>query len=196
MGESFLPGSPSIPVDKPFMEAAGIEPANDSYRLPPELGHHIAGFIDGEGCFHVRRMQPGRPAHACGFSLGLRDDDGSFLREIREACGDLGAIYRVKQNANAAHLKHPRNSNPGLMWTLQSRPDCLALVAILDRFPLRSKKRRDYDAWRLAVMAWCRRDYAAMEHFAAALREGRQYRETEFVAPEPDWHQLGLEVLA
>lgn len=152
--------------------------------MTPEMGHHIAGFIDGEACFQLGRRKNG--SYFATFTIALRDDDEPWLREIREACGGIGCFYR----------QHPASSigRPQVVWQVTARRDCLALLAILDRYPLRSKKARDYDVWRSGVLAWAQRDYPRLLDLSVLIREGRRYQADPVV--QPSSAQMALEVPA
>jgi hypothetical protein len=78
-------------------------------------------------------------------------------------------------------LKSPphRLGRPGAWQQVSSKGDCLTLVGILDRFPLRAKKRRDYAIWREAVMVLAQApDWERMGELHEALRRGRVYSES------------------
>lgn len=109
------------------------------------FGHWLAGFIDGEGCFGITRLR--RDHGICWslrFTLKLRSDDRPILEECRDRAGGIGTIRSTK----------PRGHNLQAMWVIESRADCQALADILDRYPLRAKKARDYVIWREALMEW------------------------------------------
>jgi hypothetical protein len=147
-------------------------------RIPKDWGNWLAGFIDGEGCFVVARTNHTTYVrYGCAMRLAVRADDRPILLEIQRRTG-LGRIYETPANGNA---------NPSSAWSVQSKGDVLALVAILDRFPLRAKKARDYAIWREAVLLWATnyRKRAAVNGIAdwsemASLREqlgvARAYR--------------------
>jgi hypothetical protein len=104
-------------------------------------GYWLAGFIDGEGCFRIHKQKRGE-WYAPTFSLKLRDDDLLTLFDLAVDLG-IGCVARdTSRNGN---------SRPCAVWRVQSRADCLALAEILDRYPLRSRKARDYAVWRRAL---------------------------------------------
>ena len=115
------------------------------------FGHWLAGFIDGEGCFYIttNANQPGwcRPK----FALGLRCDDRPVIESIRRTLGGLGTIHEYEPKSTSKRKVH---------WTISSQTDCEALCVLLDAYPLRSKKQKDYAIWSKAVIA------------AAGLRRG------------------------
>lgn len=109
------------------------------------FGHWLAGFIDGEGCFSIVRLKrEGRICWALRFTLKLRADDRPILDECQRRAGGLGTIRETR----------PKGHHPQAMWVIESRDGCLALAEILDRFPLRAKKARDYAIWREALDEW------------------------------------------
>lgn len=138
-------------------------------------GWWLAGLIDGEGCFRVH-MSKGGGYYACHFSLKLRDDDLLVLRQIASFTR-IGTIQRDRTRTG--------NSRPCASWVIQSRADCRALIDILDRFPLRTRKARDYAIWKKAVEAWERRkrgsrwhgpgDWTELIDLKQALEKAREY---------------------
>lgn len=84
------------------------------------------------------------PCYVPNFKIGLRADDREILVEIVE-------------RTRIGHLlddPRPKGMNPVAVWIVGSKAECLALVRFLDRYPLRAKKRRDYEVWREAIIAW------------------------------------------
>lgn len=147
--------------------------------LAPDFGFWLAGFIDGEGCFNCQPKSKTLNAVHTSMVVGLRADDFLILESCRDKT-DLGALQYIQQ----------RDQIGRWCWVVASKPDCQSLVAILDRYPLRSKKRRDYEIWRKIVVAraaWRQgqrralADHAAITHLAANLRAGRKY--TPFYEP-------------
>lgn len=158
--------------------------------VPSDFGHWLAGFIDGEGCFTIDRIgKKNRTAcYACRFSLRLRNDDSPIVDEIHRRTG-LGQIV-----AKALQTNPTWESKPAVVWQVFSRADCLGLVALLDRHPLRAKKARDYALWREAVVVWgtARRTstganapvWARMLELRERLQAVREYRDPHLADPE------------
>lgn len=139
-----------------------------------DFGNWLAGFIDGEGCFRVHKEKSGG-YYACHFTLKLRDDERPILEEIVERTG-------------IGHLKPDLirgGSKPCLIWVVQSKAACLQLVELLDRFPMRARKRKDYAVWREAVLYWPTmkrgnrwhgpRDWSRMIAYKEAIEAARAY---------------------
>ncbi len=80
----------------------------------------------------------------CHLVIEVRLDERPILEEIVRRTG----IGYVGANRARAH------SNPQAVWRVQSRAACMALAFLLDEFPLRAKKARDYAIWREAVFVW------------------------------------------
>ena len=154
--------------------------------LPHEMndafGHWLAGFIDGEGCFVIaKREDPKYGArYQCRFSVNMRADERPMLEEI-VARTHIGRIEAKKADRKS------RRGNPQAVWMVTSQRECLMLVELLDRYPLRAKKRRDYTIWREAVILWCgwamdnprhfKRDWRPLGRLRERLMDGRRYRE-------------------
>lgn len=138
------------------------------------FGHWLAGFIDGEGCFRIHKEKSGG-YYACHFTLKVRDDDAPIIREIVERTG----IGHTKPDLIR------NGSKPAIIWVVQSKAECLKLIPLLDRYPLRAKKRRDYAVWREAVLYWVDakrgnrwhgpRDWSRMIAYKAAIEAARAY---------------------
>lgn len=123
-------------------------------EIDPGFGHWLSGFIDGEGSFVIAES---RGQFRCVFSLTLRDDDHDMLVECEKQTG-IGSVSR----RDRSYGKGP--DRPQSVWVVTNVRDCLALVRLLDRFPLRAKKRRDYEIWRQAVIHWRYRPVGSRWH--------------------------------
>jgi hypothetical protein len=113
----------------------------DAVVCDPPTGYWLAGLIDGEGCFRIHSQRCG-DYYAPTFSLKLRDDDAPILHEIVARTG----IGRVRLDRSRSG-----NSRPCAVWRVDSRATTEALAALLDRYPLRTRKARDYAVWRRAI---------------------------------------------
>jgi hypothetical protein len=136
-------------------------------------GHALAGFIDAEGCFQIRPNNRGR-TWSCRMTLVVRLDDADVLTDLCRVTG-LGRLATKRAHGT---------SRPQLCWSVASKRECAELTRILRAFPLRARKRRDFEIWARAVDRWVaipydasagRAFHARMARDAAALRHGRRY---------------------
>lgn len=108
----------------------------------------MAGFIAGEASFYFGRCttKNGYRTVQPGMKICLRDDDALILYELQRETG-LGTVY-----ANA----HSRWScgRDQMVWQVSSKAHCVTLVTLLDEYPIRAKKARDYAVWREMILAW------------------------------------------
>ena len=129
--------------------------------MRPEDGHWLAGLIDGEGSFIAHLFRPATRPKSLNVQIqmvvGLRADDKSVLEHCQGVTG-LGKLNYIKQNERHRWL-----------WMVTRKADCQALVEILDRHPLRSKKSRDFAIWREIV-----REHATWKHGHAAPQEDQE----------------------
>jgi hypothetical protein len=141
------------------------------------FGHWLAGFIDGEGHFQVSQNRNG--GFGCRFAIGLRADDREALATIHQETG-LGRMW-VRRPAGQRHAV--------AYWSVQSLADCRHLCDLLERYPLRAKKARDFAIWREAVLNWTsarhERDWSRMAALKVALEAGRKFDADDVDVPEP-----------
>ncbi len=83
-------------------------------RVPPRIGHYLAGFADGEGSFNVSLRR--KDDHTLGwqivatFNVSQRDKTVLTLYKRHLGCGRLqprkdGVWYYVVQNPTALHVR-------------------------------------------------------------------------------------------
>jgi hypothetical protein len=66
--------------------------------------------------------------------------------------------------------------NPQVCWSVYRKSDAVALASFLTRSPLRSRKRKDFQLWSLAVEHWAGNDDVRRSRLAALAREIRNVR--------------------
>jgi hypothetical protein len=149
-------------------------------RIDPAFGNWFAGFVDGEGCFYVRRMKTQYRERAyitygCSLTLAVRDDDLPILEAAAATLG-MGVISRYR----------PRKSDqqrPVACLSIHNKAAVMDVVEFFDHFPLRTKKARDFEVWRRAVIEWHRergaktrgRDWSVMAQLHQELKDVRKY---------------------
>jgi hypothetical protein len=159
-------------------------------ELDPGFGHWLAGFIDGEGCFRIH-VHKHRGQHDCRpeveFRLALRDDDAPILDEIVARTG-IGCVTTHRRALQG-------NQKPAVEWKVTGQANTAKLVRLLDTYPLRAKKCRDFEIWKRAVRISARNrrgprssEQTAVDwqlrQLARELGAMRRYRAPDDPAPE------------
>jgi len=114
-------------------------------------GHWLAGLTDGEGCFYFKVRPKKRPNCYCfdfTFKIALRADDIPTLLQVRQILGVYGNISTSERRTG--------NGKPLTQWRVQKKADIARVLDFFTRFPLRSKKARDFKTWALAFSFYCR----------------------------------------
>jgi hypothetical protein len=119
-------------------------------------GHAVAGFVDAEGCFQITPNNQGR-AWSCRMSVAVRLDDADTVTDL---CRVTGVGRVTTKHAQAT-------SRPQACWNVASKRECAHLAQILREFPLRARKRRDFEIWARAVDRWAASPYDAKASCAA-----------------------------
>ncbi len=108
------------------------------------FGHWLSGFTDGEGNFHLGTHNSSNRSQVCVlFQLRLRADDFVIVRLIQSYfnCGQFNYCKGGGGGKPIASL--------AIAGSTAARR---ALIPHFDRFPLRSKKARDYEIWKCGVL--------------------------------------------
>jgi hypothetical protein len=106
--------------------------------IAPSFGHWIAGLTDGEGCFF---LSIDKRHTRLRFMISLRMDDRPLLEMVQKTLG-FGAVY----DSRRIHSTIP-NGKPKSTFTCSTARECAAIVELFRRFPLQSKKARDFAIW-------------------------------------------------
>ena len=99
-------------------------------------------------------------------TIAVRDDDVELLHAIARTTG-LGVVHRGGQRGNAQAC-----------WLVYRKDDAVALATYLMRYPLRSRKREDFEVWKGAVEQWAGSDndrFSSMRVLAGEIREARRF---------------------
>lgn len=125
------------------------------------------------------------------FLIHMRRDDLPLLERLRAETG-LGYIKNCR-----TRMQGPNGRDcPSVQWGIGRLEECLRLIEIIETFPLRSKKARDFQVWAEAVRAKSAGQRWRLHRLARVLREGRRYNAGEIDWAEPESPQLNLEVTA
>ena len=142
-------------------EVDGSIPSSSTPGLPgppnPD-GYFLGGLIAGEGCFSItgRSGAAGSTVSRFVFSVAMSLRDRPLLERVHRALG-VGAIY--DQPARRATWQ------PSACLTISSLiSHHRATIPFCDRYLLAGAKRRQYETWRTALLAY------------DPLRDGRRRR--------------------
>lgn len=150
----------------------------------------LTGFIDGEGSLQTalgkpKYMPEGYLTCAASFGITLRRDDREILETIKKFIGH-GNVRNIK---NYSRDNYNGLRKPQARYEVSNVPGLIKLVSIMDSYPLRAKKRNDYDIWREAVLLklkvyqrttnpkWFKTDVAEFVELHNALTAVRDYDE-------------------
>jgi len=162
--------------------------------MDDSFGHWLAGLIDGEGSFVVVRVitRGGDPALRtwpnCRLHIRLRADDMEVLRTIRDTL-KMGSLFIDTANTKAV------NGSPAVNLSIHRLGDCVQVVELLKRYPLRSKKAIQFSIWADAVLEMSKgreRSDEVIEACRAGLTEAAKYHEPEGLANVRDGNPARL----
>ena len=146
-----------------------LSPTIPKPDLTPDFGHWFAGLTDGEGSFWFTADDV---RVGFKFNITLRNDDRAILETIQQTLG-FGSLYD-----RPASVKPPW-SNPATLFQTSSTAQALALEEIFTQFPLRTKKRRDFETWCMALHVVVdgvpNRDLVILKSLQTRLIEDRRY---------------------
>ena len=152
--------------------------------IDDDFGNWFAGFAAGEGYFAIGksiRSENPNCYFRCKFIIGLRADDKQILEKLRDALG-FGTVYehpaRLGSNTQEAATLH-----------IHSIKDCNELIRIFEKYPIRSKKQKEFEIWKRAVKELQKpsihRNSETLDYCFLKIRELRQYEtHDEIIKPQ------------
>lgn len=114
--------------------------------------------------------------------VALRDDDAGILVEFHRLTG-LGTITPRPAR---------RTSKPQVVWSVSNGLESLRLAELLERFPLRGRKRHEVATWSRAVRALEGGTGADLEGLSRQIRLLRRYEDPEPSAVHPPADEDGF----
>lgn len=117
------------------------------------FGHWFSGFTDGEGCFWIGHnstataiREMGSPYRTGHFTIKLRADDAPILK-LAQSFFQCGRFVNDMEKG----CKVP-NAKPQAGFTVNKVADLHnVIVPHFETYPLRAKKRRDFEIWKRAI---------------------------------------------
>ena len=116
------------------------------HDIPDDFGHWCAGFTDGEGSFLIAFNKRSN-TYSPRFHLGLRADDADILYKMKDILG-IGSTIRQKGSYDD---RYGKTHNPQFFFAIGSIRACASLVSFFRKYPLRSKKSKDFEIWAKAI---------------------------------------------
>lgn len=157
--------------------------------LAPGFCLWLTGLVDGEGSL---QLQLNHRQWQMELTIKLRDDDRPMLEMIRKELG-RGDCYPVPLAKKPQH-----KSRPQYMLRLHNSCDTRFLVALFERYPLRSKKKQVFELWAQARKELNKpaqaRDQRYLRYLHRAIREARRYEPTLIEPYKPEGTQMALAV--
>jgi hypothetical protein len=154
----------------------------DDLDIDSDFGNYLAGFTDGEGTFIIVPDFRNRENYKTAFSISLRADDRKILEEFKRVL-KVGHIRVTNRSSKNKRKWHILNGNPKVIWEVANYCDLyFIIIPFFEKFPLRAKKRRDFEIWSKAVKTRCEcNDYSkiidSLRNANIELKEIRIYRE-------------------
>jgi len=154
-------------VQQPMFEILSPQNFGQNVQVSPEWGYWFAGFVDGEACFHASlQTKYDKVRIIQSFKISLRADDLDILKEMQDTLMIGNMHYR--KGCDVYHEQYA--------WTVSHRREIYnVLVPVLERFPLRSKKRLEFVPFReLAYLLYHKHHLKGYWDEAVALVETLQ----------------------
>lgn len=112
-------------------------------QVPDDFGYWFAGLVDGEGYLSIS-LDSRHNGACCALRIKLRDDDTDILENIQATLG-IGRLFHYPNPSN-------KQSNPQIEYRVGRIGDVIhVLLPLFERYPLRTKKQRDFVIWARAA---------------------------------------------
>lgn len=103
-----------------------------------DLYEWLRGFVDGEGCFAIKKTQHG---YQFEFQIELHIDDIAVLNLLQSKL-NIGKVYAYPSSAS---------------WKVNRQADIKVIIDILSHNPLNTAKRLDFEDWKHAFELYVNR---------------------------------------
>ena len=112
--------------------------------MDDDFANWFSGFVDGEGCFTYNSYERYTTPQ---FTIHLRADDREILEECQRRFGGCISEYEVTERAK----KLKPGCSPDVLWQVTANKELLGIVRHFEKYPLRAKKKCDFEIWKLMV---------------------------------------------
>jgi LAGLIDADG endonuclease len=149
------------------MDAEDSENASGAVNQQERLEAYIAGFVDGEGCFHVAIQR--NPSMRTGWQLVPEFRVSQDVVRI-----ELLKLVQTTLGCGWLRENHRRSNDHTYVLVVRRREDLFgSVLPFFERNPLLSAKQREVEIFRAVVQAMARgehRTVAGFERLAAMAR--------------------------
>lgn len=120
----------------------------------------------------------------------MRIDDNELIKKFKNIFN-----FGYTGYANLNHI----NKNPTIFWGTKNIKECVFITKIIDKYPLWSKKKKDYEIWKQAVFEkikpFKQQDQLLLEYYYRKIKEVRLYKQPKIKIDKPIDKQLKLKVI-
>ncbi len=140
------------------------------------LDAYIAGYVDGEGSFHVAIQR--NPCTKVGWQLvpEFHVSQNPERRQVLDLIAERLGCGRIREN-------HRRSMDKTLVFIVRNRNQLLTrVIPFFERQPLLSSKQKDFETFASIVKAMARGEhlteegFLALKAFALTMNGGGKYR--------------------
>ena len=138
---------------------------NQQERLETGIGHYLAGFADGEGCFHIaiqrRKDLPLGWQLIPEFHVSQHSEKPFLLQKFEQ---HLGCGY-IKAN----HPKSTRDKTN--VYVVRNKRDLIEkVIPFFNSYPILSEKKRDFEKFKRILEEMERKEHLKKEGFERLVK--------------------------
>jgi hypothetical protein len=133
------------------------------------LNNFIAGYVSGEGSFYISAPRTSAGQLQCGFSLKVRDDDRELVEMVRLALDMAGRIYPIESKRYQYEWDTVKRHDAVTLMIRRLSELVNTVIPFFERYPLRGKKRINYDLWKQVVLMMWNDEHLTREGQATIL---------------------------
>ena len=135
--------------------------------MDDDFANWFSGFVDGERCFTYNASKRYTTPN---FTISLRADDREILEECQRQFGG-----RIRQGERL-RTRMPGHS-PYVEWRINDIQALCGVVRHFEKYPLRAKKKHDFEIWKLIVQEKAKRhpDEGYVQRLCEALSATKKY---------------------
>ena len=150
--------------------------ASSAVNQQERLDSYIAGYVDGEGSFHVAVQR--NPTTSAGWQLvpEFRVSQNAERRQVLD-------LIRSRLDCGRIRANHRGSADTSLVFVVRNRNDLLVkVIPFFERHPLLSAKQEEFVTFSAIVRAMARGEHLDRERFrsiraiAVSMNGGGRYR--------------------